>query len=386
MPISVSRTGVTTVLFVALGCVTFTKDVRAHITVSCNPSQNKIKLIWGFPCADHPENGQEQARTDGSPQGPPPADVCLDPNPPFKIQQNPYDFNNLVYGNGCCTGGEGTYSLFVTGCAHAGGSGMAVRANQAATDQPAASVGLPGTADSTMSLHVERIVTPGPTPDIVNVTLVGGGLQTHVASGSEHANVTLKLMVYPDAATADADSTLLSGAGSVFFGQITLVGESGSLLAEQGFSAADFLLQNDGGGTYTARPTQPLTKTAFVPDASTAVVTVVGDPNATPENTTGVPGPSVASGLWLGEAFPNPAPGETQIGFGIPHSAHVSLAIYDHQGRRVRELVNGNLPAGEHRVLWDGRDTAGRRVPNALYFYRLLVEGKKLTGKVFTIH
>jgi len=386
MRIALPRIGVATALFVALGCLTFPKDLRAHMTVTCNPSQNKIKLIWGFPCADHPENGQEEARTERSPNGDPPADVCLNPNPPFKFQQSPFDFDNWVYGDGCCTNGEGTFNLVAHGCSHAGDTGMAARAQQTATDQPSASLGLPGTADSTMTLHVERITTPGPTPDILYVTLLGGGLQTHLPLGSGHANVALKLIVYPDPVAADADSNLLSGAGSLFFGQTTLVGESGSLVTEQGFTAADFLLQNDGGGTFTARPIVPLTKTVLVPDASMAVVTVAGDPKATTENTTGLPGPSVASGLWLGEAFPNPAPGETQIGFGIPHSARVTLAIYDQQGRRVRELVNGNLPAGDHRVLWDGRDAAGRQVPNGLYFYRLLVEGKKLTGKVFTIH
>ena len=384
--LSVSKQGIATLIFVALGCVTFTKDLRAHISVSCNPARNKIKLIWGFPCANHPENGQEEVQTKGSGQNPP-EDVCLDSdpnNPNFIFQQDPPSTENFVYGNGCCRGGEATYNYHAFGCSRAGGGGPAL-GSQTVAGQGSASVGIPGTADSTMGLHVERIQTPGPAPDLVTVTLVGGGLQTHVPTGA-HANVALKLIVYPDQASADADSVLLSGAGSAFFGQATLVGESGSLLADQGFSVADFLLQNDGGGTFTARPIQPFTKTAFVPDAASAIVTVVGDPRSEPESTTGVPGPIVASGVWLGAAFPNPAPLATQIGFGIPHSARVKLTIYDHQGRRVRELVNGNLPAGDHQVLWDGRDTAGRRVPTALYFYRLVVEGQILTGKVFTIH
>ena len=61
------------------------------------------------------------------------------------------------------------------------------------------------------------------------------------------------------------------------------------------------------------------------------------------------------------------------------------MAIYDQQGRRVRDLVAGALPSGVHEVNWDGRDAAGRQVPSGLYFYRLLADGKRLNGRVFTL-
>jgi len=33
-------------------------------------------------------------------------------------------------------------------------------------------------------------------------------------------------------------------------------------------------------------------------------------------------------------------------------------------------LVAGELPAGAHRLLWDGRDTAGRRAAAGTYWVR----------------
>ncbi|MBK7369712.1 MAG: hypothetical protein IPJ04_18010 [Candidatus Eisenbacteria bacterium] len=44
----------------------------------------------------------------------------------------------------------------------------------------------------------------------------------------------------------------------------------------------------------------------------------------------------------------------------MPTEAHVTLAVYDAQGRRVRLLADARLPAGEHVMRWEGDDDAGR--------------------------
>jgi flagellar hook assembly protein FlgD len=38
-----------------------------------------------------------------------------------------------------------------------------------------------------------------------------------------------------------------------------------------------------------------------------------------------------------------------------------SLVVYDVLGRRVRTLVDARMKAGDHDVVWDGRDDAGPR-------------------------
>jgi flagellar hook assembly protein FlgD len=40
-------------------------------------------------------------------------------------------------------------------------------------------------------------------------------------------------------------------------------------------------------------------------------------------------------------------------------------------GREIRELVDGNMKAGYHSVIWDGRDNAGNAVPSGIYLYQI---------------
>ncbi len=63
----------------------------------------------------------------------------------------------------------------------------------------------------------------------------------------------------------------------------------------------------------------------------------------------------------------------------------MTLAIYDASGRRVRALVSGLEPAGEHALLWDLRDDSGRTLGAGLYFVQLKVAGHTLTQRMTTL-
>jgi len=90
--------------------------------------------------------------------------------------------------------------------------------------------------------------------------------------------------------------------------------------------------------------------------------------------------------LALGPAQPNPVVEGTEFRFALPRGGPVRLLLFDAQGRRVRELVTGPLPAGEHSARWDGRDATGRRVPSGLYICRLEADGRTLTRRLAAIH
>ena len=68
---------------------------------------------------------------------------------------------------------------------------------------------------------------------------------------------------------------------------------------------------------------------------------------------------------------PNPARGAAQFAFTLPAAGAARLALYDAQGRHVRTLVEGVLPAGARQAAWDLRDGAGHRVAPGLYLARL---------------
>src|SRR5207245_1626524 len=65
-----------------------------------------------------------------------------------------------------------------------------------------------------------------------------------------------------------------------------------------------------------------------------------------------------------------------------PERDHVSLAVYDPAGRRVRMLVAGGLEPGAHEARFDGTDDGGRRLTNGLYFVRLMTTARTLTARV----
>jgi len=80
--------------------------------------------------------------------------------------------------------------------------------------------------------------------------------------------------------------------------------------------------------------------------------------------------------------YPNPFNPVTSIKFAIPRSDQVELAVYNLRGQRVALLMDQVLEAGSHSVTWTGRDDSGRVVSSGTYFYRLVVDGEKLTGKM----
>jgi hypothetical protein len=74
----------------------------------------------------------------------------------------------------------------------------------------------------------------------------------------------------------------------------------------------------------------------------------------------------------LSQNYPNPFNPRTHISYRLPRSVHVTLAVYNVRGQRVRELVDWQQGVGEHVVTWDGLDDAGRAVASGIYFYQLL--------------
>lgn len=72
----------------------------------------------------------------------------------------------------------------------------------------------------------------------------------------------------------------------------------------------------------------------------------------------------------LKQNTPNPFNPTTVIRFSIPEAGNVQITIHDVNGRVVRSLVSGNYQAGEHPVVWDGKDDSGRDVGSGLYFTR----------------
>jgi hypothetical protein len=83
--------------------------------------------------------------------------------------------------------------------------------------------------------------------------------------------------------------------------------------------------------------------------------------------------------------LPNPFAGRTDLRFALSRSGPVRLNIYDAGGRCVRRLTAGPLPAGEHKLTWDGRGDAGEPLGSGVYFYELQAGGIRDQRKMLRI-
>ncbi len=73
--------------------------------------------------------------------------------------------------------------------------------------------------------------------------------------------------------------------------------------------------------------------------------------------------------------YPNPFNPVTRINYQIASDSHVSLSVYNLKGQLVKKLVNENLQAGKHSIIWQGNDDNGKSVASGMYFFKLTNNG-----------
>jgi len=88
------------------------------------------------------------------------------------------------------------------------------------------------------------------------------------------------------------------------------------------------------------------------------------DPECTTSN-------SLPTTFALRQNYPNPFNPATTIRYALPTPSQVELNVFSILGQNLATLETGVRPAGEHPVVWEGRDRQGRPVPAGIYFYRL---------------
>ena len=90
---------------------------------------------------------------------------------------------------------------------------------------------------------------------------------------------------------------------------------------------------------------------------------------------------SPQSGMWLSDNYPNPvrrgSDGRALIQFSVPSASYVTLKLHDALGREVKTLAAGSFEVGAHSVSFDIS-----ALPNGVYFYRLLSDGKSLMKRM----
>nr|MEE4268437.1 FlgD immunoglobulin-like domain containing protein [Candidatus Krumholzibacteria bacterium] len=85
------------------------------------------------------------------------------------------------------------------------------------------------------------------------------------------------------------------------------------------------------------------------------------------------------------QATPNPFNPQTTLSFTLPRAGSMELNIYDTRGYHVRRLVQGDLAAGTHQVLWDGRHDNGQSLATGVYLVEARFAGQGTVTKVVLV-
>ncbi len=82
----------------------------------------------------------------------------------------------------------------------------------------------------------------------------------------------------------------------------------------------------------------------------------------------------------LNQNYPNPVTDNTKIAFNLKAKSDVKVTLSDNNGNLVKELLNGNLPAGDHSVDLNAKD-----LNPGNYFYSITVGGKVQSKQMIVV-
>ncbi len=83
--------------------------------------------------------------------------------------------------------------------------------------------------------------------------------------------------------------------------------------------------------------------------------------------------------------YPNPFNPETTISYSIPQKGRVKIEVFNVRGQKVTTLVNESQEAGNHSVVWNGRDKSDKACSSGIYFYRLETGSHTKTRKMLLL-
>lgn len=79
-------------------------------------------------------------------------------------------------------------------------------------------------------------------------------------------------------------------------------------------------------------------------------------------------------------AYPNPFNASTTIAFSLPHTARVTLSLFDITGRQIAILADQNFSSGNHSVLYEAGD-----LPSGIYLAHIASDFFNSTQKIVLI-
>jgi|GEM_PF-5251031 len=81
---------------------------------------------------------------------------------------------------------------------------------------------------------------------------------------------------------------------------------------------------------------------------------------------------------------PNPFNPMTTVSFALDRRQQATVSVYDISGRKVAELADQIFEAGDHRIVWRGKDQSGGEAPSGTYIVRL-VSGQETDSRTISL-
>jgi len=87
----------------------------------------------------------------------------------------------------------------------------------------------------------------------------------------------------------------------------------------------------------------------------------------------------------LEQNYPNPFNPTTTIEYNVTHASHVTIEIFDLNGKLINRIVNSFKRTGTYAFNWGGKDYNNESVSSGTYIYRLRSNGEELAKKMILL-
>ena len=94
---------------------------------------------------------------------------------------------------------------------------------------------------------------------------------------------------------------------------------------------------------------------------------------------------SIPNDFLVSPNYPNPFNPSTTLDIHTNINGKLVVSIFDVSGRVINTLMNNELPAGRHRVSWNGENAIGDIMPTGVYFIKVVSSDKVHLQKVMLI-
>ena len=101
-----------------------------------------------------------------------------------------------------------------------------------------------------------------------------------------------------------------------------------------------------------------------------------------PQKTLGIEQENISSRNYkLEQNYPNPFNPNTTLQFSIAKTENVVVTVYNMMGEKIQILANSEFSAGQHKLVWNGKDEHERTVAGGIYIIEMRTSSYRRTIK-----